>query len=287
MIEINYLLQEIKEIKKGLDAMEEHIRIADYSQVEVERNLSVPFVSQLGPGADKYHNDCGAASACMIIKAFHPEDGVTPNKFYKLTGQKKDAYLSVGSIRDVLYDNFRIATNWEFGDRVVTNINNNLLMIALINYVSLQDWKKNPYSGFRGQHFVVVVGYGTNHYRILDPLFDAPSGIFVPHAVFTEAWQKAVPAMGAIVTAAPVGIDIEAISNYEIITPYGVNVRKSPDVSSEILGALSQGRVVQVYETTEVHGGRKMNETWWGRIGKDRWFAIKYDGERLATTKYG
>ncbi len=276
MIEVSYVLEELNELEKGIAAIRKHIEMTDYKEEEnAERHLSIPFVSQTGPGAEKYNNDCGAAAACMIVKAFNPGETVTPDEFYKLTGQKKDKYLSVGAIQNVLYNHFGIATNWEFGDRIIKNTKDNKLMIALINYGVIQNWEMNPNSNFRDQHYVVIGGYSQQYYRILDPLFNKTRGRFIPIDLFSGAWEKAVPAMGAIVTAAPIGTNIEEIKNYKIITPYGVNVRKSPNVSSEILGALPVGKVVQVYQV-EVFGHIKQM---WGRIGVNKWFAINYREE--------
>lgn len=278
MIDLNSL-DELQEYWTKVNA-EMCMKLDNLTRIEnnnyTNKSLFVPFISQQGPGADKFNNDCGAACGCMVVKAFHPADQINPNEFYKLTGQKKDDYLGFDQIMGVLYNDFRIATNLEFGDKIIVNIKNNLLMIALINYGKIQDWTINPNSNFRGQHFVVASGYGLNYYKVLDPL--AGVEMYVPINVFTDAWASATPSMGAIVTAAPIGTDIETITNYEIITPYGVNIRKSPDVSSEILGALQQGKVAQVYELTSKD---KLGH-YWGRIGKEKWIAIWYKKEKLA-----
>lgn len=246
------------------------------------RVLDIPFVSQLGDKANLFHNDCGAACGCMVTKSYWPGDGVTPNAFYKMTGKKRDVYLTVGDLRRVLYDRFGIATNWILKPEVKKWIDGGLAVIALISYAPIQDWKKNPNSNFRHNHYVVVAGYNRNHTYILDPLYppDSCGWRWIPSDVFYNAWSSCRPANGAIVTATQIGTEIKDIETIRVVHPYGVNVRAGPDISDTILGGEPAGKILQVYEMKTGTGTDR-----WARIGQDRWIAMNYDGTILAVSE--
>ena len=178
--------------------------------------LDMPFVSQLPindqgeavPGAEKYYNDCGPACDCMIIEAIYPNTKVDPNHVFELI-QKKDMFTSIWENQNVLEKNFGIPNTREAGLSLPGLIDAGLGIIALILYSQIQDWEANKYSGFLGQHFVVVEGYKKNkegevtHIFIHDPL--KPAGLLyrprkIQREVFDEAWRKAAPIRTAIVT---------------------------------------------------------------------------------------
>ena len=63
--------------------------------------LPVPFVSELGSGADKHQNDSGAAAAIMLLKAYFNVE-MTPDEFYTRFGIPGDPYLSVVQLRNTM-----------------------------------------------------------------------------------------------------------------------------------------------------------------------------------------
>lgn len=62
--------------------------------------LPVPHVSQIGPGADRFRNDCGAASAALLIRAYTGQI-VTPDDVFSQITQE-DRYLCAGELIIVL-----------------------------------------------------------------------------------------------------------------------------------------------------------------------------------------
>lgn len=285
MINPEVLLYDLNKVREIINNCQLHIRAnmvtepAAAAAKNDTRVLDIPFVSQVGKGASKFNNDCGAAAGSMVTKAFWPGDEVTPDSFYKLTGKKKDVYLSVGDIRRVLYDRFGIATNWILKPDVKKWIDGGLAIIALIKYGPIQDWADNPHSNFRDMHYVVVAGYRPGSAFIRDPLYPSSSfgGYWIPNDIFYRAWSGGSPALGAIVTAAPIGTEVKFITNVEIVTHYGVNVRAGPGIGDTILGAEPFGKILQVFEWDYQKGGDI-----WARIGPGRWLAVLFDGTILA-----
>ena len=63
--------------------------------------LNVPYVSQLGAGADKYQFDSAAAAGGMLVQAYTSQ-AVTPNDFFAKTGQSADAPLTMSLVSSTL-----------------------------------------------------------------------------------------------------------------------------------------------------------------------------------------
>ncbi len=63
--------------------------------------LPVPYVSQLGEGANTHKNDCGATSAIMLLRAYLNLT-MTPDEFYTKFSIAGDPYLSVTQLRNAL-----------------------------------------------------------------------------------------------------------------------------------------------------------------------------------------
>jgi len=155
--------------------------------------LKVPYVSQLTKGAQKYNNDCGAASGVMLIKAYKPEVEITVDKFYDLTGQRVDRYLNGSQIKRVL-EKFHIPIKWE--DRktledLLNYIREGRPCIVLFNYGTLRKYK-NTYSKFTGEHFSVVVGYTKDSIILQDTLWltEKEGRYEIPFNQWKEIWYS-------------------------------------------------------------------------------------------------
>ncbi len=66
--------------------------------------LPVPYISQLGTGAEQFTNDSGAAAGVMLVRAYIDKT-ITPNDFFNQSGQHADYPLSFTQIANALSAN--------------------------------------------------------------------------------------------------------------------------------------------------------------------------------------
>ena len=215
--------------------------------------LPVPYISQLGQGADKYSNDCGAAAGAMLIQAYCGIK-ISPNKFFEETGQRSDRYLSASQIMKVLKDH-GIPCTWQVNlglNDLFTHLRKNRPLIVLINYKTLRDVIKTQ-SNFSGPHFSPVVGVNIRGVYIHDPLWSNKEGKGL-----------AIP----IDTFPSIRIGDNLLSSYKVrITVHILNVRRGPGTNYSINGnGLLQRETVSVLEVS----GK------WGRIGPQHWIHLDY-----------
>lgn len=234
--------------------------------------LPVPYISQLGQGADKYSNDCGAAAGAMLIQAYSGKS-ISPNKFFEETGQSSDRYLSASQIMRVLrkYD---IPCTWQVNlglNDLFTHLRKNRPLIVLINYKTLQDVIKTQ-SSFSGPHFSPVVGVNIRGVYIHDPLWSNKKGkaLAIPIDTFVESWRSTPHnsgvSFGAIVPSIRIGDSL--LSAYKVrVTVHVLNVRRGPGSNHPINGnGLLHRETVSILEVSGV----------WGRIGPQHWIHLDY-----------
>ena len=120
--------------------------------------LPVPYISQLGSGADLHHNDCGAASAIMLLGAYLNMQ-MTTDEFYTKFGIQGDPLLSVVQLRNAmsslgLMSDFRVSLTVQdlFAALAAGKPPIVLLRYKLLEQAGLTEQK------FDGPHFAVVVG---------------------------------------------------------------------------------------------------------------------------------
>jgi len=233
--------------------------------------LPVPYISQLGEGADKYNNDCGAAAGAMLIQAYSGKS-ISPDKFYEETGQSSDLYLNATQIMRVLrkYD---ITCTWQeeldLSD-LFTHLRQNRPLIVLINYKTIQEAIETQ-SSFSGPHFSTAVGLNIRSVYIHDPLWSDEKGkaLAIPIDIFIESWRSTPyntgVSFGAIVPSIRIG---DLLSDYKVrVAAHVLNVRSGPGTDHPIIGdGLLQGEAVFVLE---ISGD-------WGRIGPQRWIHLGY-----------
>lgn len=235
--------------------------------------LPVPYISQLGPGADAHRNDCGAASAAMLLAAYL---GIrmTPDEFYTRFNFQGDAYLSQLQIRNAmsslgLLTDFR--ANLTYLD-LFTFLASSRPVIALIRYKVLAEagLTERP---FQGPHFAVVVGIDCKYIYVHDPLYSDPAaGEARPYPldIFWQAWKEVAlvtelpnPERSAIVPTAGIGF---RLARKVRVTAATLNVRAGPGGNHPAVGV---ARKDEIYEVT-----RELNG--WGEIGENRWIALTY-----------
>jgi hypothetical protein len=235
--------------------------------------LPVPYLSQIGAGAELHRNDCGAACAVMLLRAY-TNTTMTSDQFYALFNISGDPYLSVPTLRAAM-GKMGLLTGFKAG-LMMADLFNTLAtgkpVIVLIRYKTLEDAGLTE-RHYEGPHFAVGVGMDSKYIYLHDPLYTRPSdgeAHAYPLDLFWKAWKDVAldpqypnPERSAIIPAVGLGYRMERPVVVNILF---LNVRSGPSLTSKVAGSLKKGQVV--YVTREVNG--------WGEIGTDRWIYLPY-----------
>lgn len=220
--------------------------------------MAIPFVSQVGPGADQFHNDCGISASAMGIRSFNV--GLTDSVDRMMTmvvpaaeAGKRGVYIhelqalfALYGIPTELLRNQSIASLFAL-------LAANKIVIPLIHYQPLVDAGLTEFKNFGAAHFVVAVGTkvlagGQKSVIIHDSYAtSAATGAFreIPFAVWDKAWSTTYLDEGntpysCIATTIPIqNLDKppvpQAGTKYSMIAgvAYGINVSKGPGPTSE------------------------------------------------------
>ncbi len=235
--------------------------------------LPVPYISQLGQGADNHHNDCGAASAVMLLAAYLNLQ-ITPDEFYTKFAIVGDPFLSVTQLRNAM---------GSLG--VLTDFRATLLLqdlfaalaarkapIVLLRYKVLHDAGLTEKS-FEGPHFAVVVGMDVKNIYIHDPLYTNPTdgaAHTYPLDIFWKAWKDVAndpqypnPERSAIIPTAGIGF---RMARKVKINTSSLYVRSGPAGTFAVVASVKKDDVLDV--TRELNG--------WGEIGENRWIVLSF-----------
>jgi GH25 family lysozyme M1 (1,4-beta-N-acetylmuramidase)/uncharacterized protein YvpB len=241
----------------------------EYSTIIPENNmvntLKVPFISQISTSALEHNNDCGAASALMILKAYG-SGSETVDQLYNQISPAGDSALSIGGLQQVLAKN-GIKNEWK-GDMKLADLFSILVadrpVIALIHYAPLVDAKLTEKTGFRGAHFVVVISMDIDYVYIHDPysLFKG-NCLPVPIPIFLQCWAQCVidgnPINTCIVPTLPIGTTTPPVAGTKYvfgINPangvpvLAVNVRSGPAQTYSLVKVLEKSTNPSIYITT-------------------------------------
>jgi hypothetical protein len=234
--------------------------------------LKVPYRSQLGTGANKYSNDCGAAAGSMFVEAY-TGNTISVTKFFEKTGQRSDQYLSATQIIKVL-DQLGVPCRWKTDldlHKLFDYLYNNRPVIALLNYKIIRQAVETERS-FSGPHFAPVVGMDTKFVYLNDPLWSGTAGYALPIPIrsFKAAWES-TPGNSSVYYAAivpSIALGEKTNDPFRVrVTAYILNVRKGPGTNYSLNGnGLLYREVVTVLET----------EGDWGRIGPQHWIHLGY-----------
>jgi len=235
--------------------------------------LPVPYVTQLGEGADAHKNDCGAACATMFLRAY-TDTTMTPDEFYTTFNIQGDPYLSVVTIRNAMSKQ-GVLTSFKAGLTMADLFNTFATgkpAIVLIRYKALEDLGLTE-KHYEGPHFAVAVGMDTKYIYLHDPLYtNVSDGEAHPYPLdaFWKAWKEVAmdanfpnPERSAIIPAVGIGYHMERAV---VINTPTLNVRLGPGLGSKIVGTVKKGQMVKV--TREMNG--------WGEIGTDQWIYLSY-----------
>lgn len=212
--------------------------------------MQIPYVGQVGVGANEHGNDCGAACAAMIIK-YAGMDFYSVDAIYNEINPKDDKYLSVGGVISVL-EKRGIGVDWDAG--VTTNklkeyVDSGKPCIALIRYGALANIRPNK---FIASHFVVVMAVDDYYVTINDPL-NTPTtgeGVRVPRVMWDTCWSTVGddnPQRGLIICT--VGAETspdedslpEPISGYATVITDVLKVRPEPNTTTPEICAVKRG----------------------------------------------
>jgi len=235
--------------------------------------LPVPYLSQIGAEAEKHKNDCGAACAVMLLRAY-TNTTMTSDQFYALFNITGDPYLSVLTLRNAM-GKMGVLTSFKAG-LAMTDVFNTLAtgkpMIVLIRYKTLEDAGLTE-KHYEGPHFAVAVGMDSKYIYLHDPLYTRVSdgeAHAYPLDIFWKAWKDVAldpqypnPERSAIIPEVGLGYHME---RSVVVNTLSLNVRLGPSLTSKVIGSLKKGQVVHV--TREVNS--------WGEIGKDQWIYLPY-----------
>jgi hypothetical protein len=235
--------------------------------------LPVPYVTQLGMGADTHKNDCGAACAIMFLRAY-TDTTMTPDQFYTNFNIQGDPYLSVPTMRDAM-GKLGVMTSFKAGLTMADLFNTFATgkpAIVLIRYKTLEDAGLTE-KHYEGPHFAVAVGMDTKYVYLHDPLYtNVSDGEAHPYPldIFWKSWKDVAtdskfpnPERSAIIPAVGLGYRMERLV---VVTIPALNVRVGPGLGNKIVGTVRKGQVLNVIR--EVNG--------WGEIDVDRWIYLSY-----------
>lgn len=230
--------------------------------------LPVPYVTQLGPGAELHKNDCGAASAIMLLRAY-TNTAMTPDDFYAKFNIQGDPYLSVPTLRDTM-GKLGVLTTFKAGLTIADLFNafaTGKPMIVLIRYKVFEDAGLTE-KHFEGPHFSVAVGMDPKYIYLHDPLYTNASdgeAHAYPLELFWKAWKEVAldpkfpnPERAAIIPVVGLGYRMER--HVQVNIP-SLNVRSGPGLGNAVVGSLKKGQIVKV--TREVNGWGEMEPGWW------------------------
>lgn len=247
---------------------------------------NVPYVGQVGDGANEHGNDCGPASVAMILKyanAICP----TVDALFNEVKPSGDGYTSFGDLCKLL-DARGIEADYDAGvsnSKLYEYLIKGMPVIALIRYDGLEAIRPNK---FNGSHFVVVTGIDLDTVYINDPLNTPTAGetVAVPFSMWDEAWGtlgEGNPQRSLIIPSkAKVGPGI-----LRIVYPRdwnGCNIRSVPGDTTQrtrLFGVPYDGTFTKTTSRMSVYEIRVLDQATdrnWGRIHPTQqwWVCLDY-----------
>ena len=224
--------------------------------------LPVPYVSQLGPGADQFASDSGAAAGVMLVRAY-TDKTLTPNDFFNQSGQHADSPLSFTQIANGMNANgvpAELRVPLKLADLALI-LASGRPAILLVKQAVLQQAGLTAET-YSGPHYLVAVGLDVKQVYIHDPLRQDASGKgqAVSWLTLYQAWTQANGYERAALVPR-----LQLIRRVKV-TSASLNIRQGPNVSATQIGTARQG---DTFEVTVQKDG-------WGKIGNNRWISLTY-----------
>jgi hypothetical protein len=227
--------------------------------------LNVPYVSQLGPGAENYRYDSAAAAAAMLVRAYTGKP-VTPDEFFAKAGQSADKPLTMNlvsitlarySVQNRQRANMRvldISAALASGRPVLLPLQHSLLREAGLTSEATD-----------APHYVVAVGLDVAHIYVHDPLWqgEGGAGLAIPILLLVQAWDE----VGRVVSSYErTGLIPTNPLRRFVSANTVINIRSGPGTQNPVVGQTKTG---EFFEAARIEGD-------WGMIGPDRWIALRY-----------
>jgi hypothetical protein len=223
--------------------------------------LPVPYVSQVGEGAEQLNNDTGAAAGAMLVQAYTGKP-VTPNDFFQQSSRKSDLPLTLQQISTVLTSN-GVAVD----QRSALKLAELALILAtgrpallLVKYAILQQAGLAPET-YNGAHYLVAVGLDIKNVYVHDPFrYDASGqGQAIPWLVLYQAWTQAPDFERAAL------IPRQPLLRRVCVTSAALKIFKQPVEGAPVAGSARAG---DVYVVSAIQDD-------WGKVGDDLWIKLK------------
>ena len=236
--------------------------------------LTVPYISQLGAGAESRQNDSGAAAAAMTLAAYTGKF-ITPDHFYEKFNIPGDPYLTPDQIRDALGSE-GVGTLFQSEitlKDLFDNLASGIPSIVPVKYNVLHEAGLTE-NTFSGPHFLIVVGMDVKYIYVHDPLFTDPhdgEAHAYPLDIFQQAWADTtriagytiIPQRSAIIPSTPIGV--QSIKRVRI-TISRLNVRKGPGLNHAVVGTAKRSEEYNILN----------EDNGWGEIAPGQWVSLTY-----------
>jgi hypothetical protein len=230
----------------------------------------IPYISQVTAGALLHYNDCGAGSVLMVTQAYKQRMNTTVDQLYDIIMPAGDTALTVGALQKVLTE-VSITNKWVVDIHVhdlLDALIDNCPVIVLVKYAPLVDAKLTEKTGFRGGHFMVVVGVDIKSVCVHDPYWSNGYGkeLEIPVKIFKQMWSQCHldgnPNNGGIVMTIPIqdlstvippvtGVKYTfGLNHVNNVPVLAVNIRNGPAITYGIVGILEKSKTPIVYITT-------------------------------------
>ena len=237
-------------------------------------NLEVGYKSQWDGDASASANDCGPASACMVLN-FYGEH-LTTDQLTKKTGAG-GGLVTISELMAAIRA-FGYECQYVKGatpDHIKGYLDRAMPVIALVHYGSLTSTQDK---NFKGGHFFTVVGYRDDGYFVNDPNFRDQYRQDGDHHYYTKqefesAWgschldQNPDNSFIVILPKAPTPV----VATGTVTSGNGdVNIRLTPHLSGQIITTAAPGTVLPLEAQTS--GDLVLNSNVWYKIaGKDEY----------------
>ncbi len=229
--------------------------------------LSVPYVSQIGPGANTYTYDSGAAVGAMFVRAYTSQ---TPSvdEFFQSSRQSAEKPLTLQQISATL-SQYGVAVDGRAGMKL-----SDLLMalasfrpvILLVKQLTLHDAGLTPET-LDGPHYLVAVGADAENIYVHDPLRKDTSGQGqpIPFTTLLEAWTLIAHDLNVP------GLERSGLLAHHplkrIVTPTTLlNVRGDSAPDAPVVGQVNTG---DLFEICTIKNG-------FGQISEGKWINMQY-----------
>lgn len=227
--------------------------------------LPVSYVSQLGTGAAEHNNDCGSASALMLLRTYNLAKNTTVDQLYNSMTPIEDTALGFGAMQSRMAS-YGLKTEWKADMLIETTfgfLRTKKPVLALIHYAPLVDAGVTEKVNFRRAHFLVITGIDLDYIFINDAYrTDNKANIAVPIDIFEKAWKESILdgniASSCVIPTVPIkdlSVVIPPVNDSYALTVKGLNVRGGPSTDYPILRIIWQAQTPVIHCSGPITNG--------------------------------